>query len=96
MIKVDELKIGTYETEHTAMVGAFSTLDEHRETIKGILNNGNWEGASFEVCQAVFSALSDYLDNFHTDYSDFTNAVKELRTDVGCFVTESPAVQNLT
>lgn len=96
MIKVDELKLGTYETEHTALMEAFSTLDEHRETINGIVNNGNWEGASLEMCQAVLSAVSDYLDNFYTDYTDLTNAVKELRTDVGCFVSESPAVQNLT
>ena len=96
MIKVDELKFGTYETEHTALMEAFSTLDEHRETINGIVNNGNWEGASLEMCQAVLSAVSDYLDNFYTDYTDLTNAVKELRTDVGCFVSESPAVQNLT
>jgi hypothetical protein len=96
MIKVDELKLGTYETEHTALMEAFSTLDEHRETINGIVNNGNWEGASLEMCQAVLSAVSDYLDNFYTDYTNLTNAVKELRTDVGCFVSESPAVQNLT
>lgn len=95
MIKVDELKLETYDTEHTTITEAFSTLDEHRETIKGIVNNGNWEGTSFEMCQAVLSSVSDYLDNFKNDYTDFTNGVAELRANVGNFVTESPAVQNL-
>lgn len=95
MIQVDELKIGTYEDEHQSMLDSFSTLDEHRKTIRNIVNNGNWEGASYEMCQSVLAAVSDYLDNFNNDYTELASAVSELRTHVGSFVTESPSVQKL-
>ncbi len=95
MIALDELKLETYEKEHAALTEYFSALDEHRQTINGIVSNGNWEGISCEMCKAVLTSLSNYLDNFQNDYTDFTNAFRELRVNVGSFATEAPSVQKL-
>ncbi len=96
MIKVDELKMDVYNDECTNISKAFSAIYEYKGEIETILNNGNWQGASQEMCKAVLAAVDDYLKNFYSDYQDLHNAINELCGDVGTFVSDSSSVQKLS
>lgn len=96
MIKVDELKLGTYDTEHRSITNKLGELEEHKTTANGIMAKGTWQGDAYNACKGVLSVVDQYLANFSADYMQFNTDINELVSNVDSFVNDSTAVGKLS
>lgn len=97
LIKVDETKLSTYNTEHKCIMEKLLELEEHKSTVNTTMNKGTWEGAAYEACKIVLMQVnSSYLANYSLDYMDLNSSVNELISNTDAFVDESEAVKKLS
>lgn len=96
IIKVDELKLETYNTEHKAITDKLGELEEHKTTVNETLAKGTWQGDAYNACKGVLWVVNDYLAKFSEDYMQFNTDINELISNVDSFVNDSKAVGKLS
>ena len=96
LIKVDETKLSTYNTEHKSMMEKLLELEEHKSTVNTTMNKGTWEGSAYEACKLVLVEVNSYLANYSLDYMNLNSSVNDLISNTDAFVKESAAVQKLS
>ena len=96
MVKVDELKLETYDTEHASITGKLGEIDENRTNADNIMAKNTWQGDAYETCLAVLSEVNKYFGSFSGDYMQLNSNVTALISNVDTFVAKSEAVAKLS
>ena len=96
MIKVDELKLETYDTEHSSIIEKLGDVDTHNTTVNTTMAKGTWEGKAFSTCSLVLWRLNWYFAKFSEDYMQLNTDVNQMISDVDTFVDRSAAVGKLS
>ena len=92
MLKVDEKKLPDYFDCVDNIENCRKTLDENTTKTFETLSEGEWSGASHDLCLALFQATMNNMRLFFESYDELTTAVDTLKCNVDEYDTTSAVV----